>query len=266
MRETIDRRRKRKQKGKGVERHDPIAGHADGMVALEEIAEEPGRLEVSGGPETTELFINRSDQPHTPGKVCREGEAREGNDDIVGDSSHFDYNPNNGHLRCAFSQISIFPHVTSSEKLTHLLEYFAPIEDPQERLSLLVEQAASATLRLPEQERTDERRIQGCVSAAWVSGELIDGKCHFRCAADSPLVAGLLACLCSFFSDLSPAEVASSKEDPLESLGLKRNLSPTRQNGLAHARTRIQTLAQMLGNRAPLNPADQSPRGPNERP
>jgi cysteine desulfuration protein SufE len=80
----------------------------------------------------------------------------------------------------------------------------------------------------------------------WVVGELRDGRCFFRCDADGPLVKGLVAFLCEFYSDATPTEIAGSTASPIESLGLLRNLSPTRVNGLAAVRARIRELAQTM--------------------
>jgi cysteine desulfuration protein SufE len=129
-----------------------------------------------------------------------------------------------------------------ADRLQRLSDEFAPIEDPQERLAFAVDHAR----RLPPlaaAERTEEHRVRGCVSQAWIVGEIRDDLCHFRCDADSPLVKGLLALLCEFFSATPPAEIAASDADPLGALGLTRHLSPTRQNGLAHARARLRALA-----------------------
>lgn len=133
-----------------------------------------------------------------------------------------------------------------SYKLREALENLEPIDDKQERLSLLVDMGSSQEWRLPEAERTEENRIKGCVSAAWLAGSLENGQCRFRCAADSPLVLGLLGYLCSFFSGLEPNEVRLAQEDPLSSLGVKQNLSATRQNGLTQARERIRQIATAL--------------------
>ena len=119
------------------------------------------------------------------------------------------------------------------------------IDDPQERLTLVVDRARRLP-PFPAGERTEAHRVLGCVSQVWIVGEWRDGHCRFRCDADSPLVKGLLALLCEFFSDTPPAEVAASAADPLAALGLTRHLSPTRQNGLASARARIRELATRL--------------------
>jgi cysteine desulfuration protein SufE len=133
-----------------------------------------------------------------------------------------------------------------AERLTEFTEELAPFDDPQERLAFVVDRAK----RLPSLsagERTDANRVRGCVSVVWLTGEVRDGRCVFRFDADSPVVRGLLALLCDFFSGSPAEEVAASEIDPLEALGLARHLSPTRRNGLASARARIRELARLPG-------------------
>jgi cysteine desulfuration protein SufE len=133
--------------------------------------------------------------------------------------------------------------VNLADRQQQLLDDLAIIEDPQERLSAVIDRAKRLPA-LPAADRTEESRVRGCVSQVWVVGELRDGACQFRGDADGPLVRGLVAFLCEFFSGGTPAEIAASDADPLEALGLMRNLSPTRHNGLAAVRTRIRELAQ----------------------
>jgi cysteine desulfuration protein SufE len=132
--------------------------------------------------------------------------------------------------------------VNLAERQHQLLDDFAIIEDAQERLSAVIDRAKRLP-PLPGADRTEQNRVQGCVSQVWVLGELRDGRCFFRCDADGPLVKGLVAFLCEFFSGATPAEIAASNADPLEALGLMRNLSPTRHNGLGAVRARIRELA-----------------------
>lgn len=130
-----------------------------------------------------------------------------------------------------------------NEKLAQLVADFEVIPDPQERLAAVVDRARRQP-PLPENQRTDAHRVRGCVSVVWLAGELRDGRCHFRCAADSPVVRGLLALLCDFYGDTAPAEIAASDLDPLAALGVVANLSPTRRNGLASARAAIRDFAR----------------------
>jgi cysteine desulfuration protein SufE len=132
---------------------------------------------------------------------------------------------------------------TLEEKLRQQVEDLAIIDDPQERLAHVVDRAKRIP-PLPASERTDVHRVRGCVSIVWLVGEMRDGRCLFRFDADSPIVRGLLAVLCEFFSGSSPAEISAGNLDPLEALGLLAHLSPTRRNGLAAALRAIQAFAE----------------------
>jgi len=128
--------------------------------------------------------------------------------------------------------------MTLAEKQHQMIEDLALIEDQQERLSAIVDRARNRP-PLPESERTEDNRVKGCISQAWVVGEMRDGRCHFRSDADSPLVRGLVALLCDLYSDAPPAEVATTEPELFEKLGVARNLTPTRLNGLRSVRARI---------------------------
>lgn len=130
-----------------------------------------------------------------------------------------------------------------TRKLAQLVEDLAVVDDPQERLSLVVDRARQMA-PLSAAERTDAHRVLGCVSVVWLVGEVHEGRCRFRCHAESPVVHGLVALLCEFFSGFPPAAIAASDADPLETLGLAQNLSPTRRNGLAAARNAIRAFAR----------------------
>jgi cysteine desulfuration protein SufE len=133
--------------------------------------------------------------------------------------------------------------VTLAEKQQQLIDDFAVIDDLQERLTVVVDRARKLP-PLAESERIDAYRVRGCISLVHVVGELRNGRCYFHCEADSPLVRGLVALLCDFFSDAPPAEIAASDADPLAALDLIENLSPTRRNGLASARATILAFAK----------------------
>lgn len=124
-----------------------------------------------------------------------------------------------------------------------LLEDYGLIENLQERLSAVVDRARRLP-PLPETERTEARRVHGCISQVWVVAELREGRCHFRCDADGPLVKGLVAFLCAYSEGTTPAELLADDTDPIAELGLLDNLSPTRRNGLAAVRIALRAFAQ----------------------
>jgi cysteine desulfuration protein SufE len=132
--------------------------------------------------------------------------------------------------------------VTLAEKQQQLTDDYGIIDDPQERLSAIVDRAR----RLPslsDTERSESNRVKGCISQAWIVGEMHEGRCAFRADADSPLVRGLLALLCDLYTGATPTEVAATDPTLIEALGLDRQLSPTRLNGLRSVRAKIREFA-----------------------
>jgi len=133
--------------------------------------------------------------------------------------------------------------VSLTRKLEQLVEELAVLDDSQERLSLIVDRAKRVP-HLPASERTDANRVRGCVSVVWLVGEIRDGACHFRADAEAPLVRGLVLFVCDFFSGFPASALAHTEVDPLETLRITRDLSPTRRNGLTAVRHAIRQFAQ----------------------
>lgn len=116
------------------------------------------------------------------------------------------------------------------------------IEDAHERLGAL--SGSVAGVLLPADLRDDALLVPGCVSRVWLHGALEkDGRARFRCAADSPMVAGLVAQLCELYTGATPAEVVGVEPEIWQACGFTKILSPTRLNGLAAVRARIRALA-----------------------
>ena len=132
--------------------------------------------------------------------------------------------------------------MTLLEKQRLLIENYAVIDDPQERLSAVVDDARKSP-PLADAARTETNRVKGCISQAWIVAEVRDDRCHFRGDADSPLVRGLLKLVCDLYTGATAAEIAATEPVLFEELGLARNLSPTRLNGLRSVRAKIREFA-----------------------
>jgi len=133
--------------------------------------------------------------------------------------------------------------MTLAERHQRLVDDLLIIPERQERLSVIVDRSRHLQ-PFSAEERTSAHRVVGCQSAVWVIGEgSPDGTLNLRCDADSPLVKGLIHLLCESYSGATPAEIVATEPAFLDALGLLRDLSPTRRNGLAAVRTRIRELA-----------------------
>ena len=80
-------------------------------------------------------------------------------------------------------------------------------------------------------ERSETNRVAGCESHVWLIGHCQDGRWHFRAASDARLIRGLLAAA-GAGQWLDADELARvDMADWFASLGLSRQLSPSRSNG-----------------------------------
>lgn len=134
--------------------------------------------------------------------------------------------------------------MTVSEKQTQLVEDLSFIEDRQERLAAVVDRARRRPA-FPDSLKTEAHRVHGCISQVWIVGELRDGGLHLRFEADSPLVKGLVALLVDLYDGAAPFDIAATEPTLFDDLGITRDLTPTRQNGLTAVRTRIREIARL---------------------
>ena len=128
------------------------------------------------------------------------------------------------------------------DTLTRLAADLEAFEDPQERLAFVVDRVRRVP-PLSAAERFVADRVTGCISVVWLTGREEGGRWTFRADADSPVVRGLLLLLCEVYTGAETAAITACARDPLAELGLLRDLSPTRRNGLASALARIRALA-----------------------
>ena len=132
--------------------------------------------------------------------------------------------------------------MTTREKQTALIARFSIIEDAQERLAAIVARGRKWPA-VAVAEKVDAQRVQGCVSQVWLAGSVENGRCKFRMTAHSPLVQGLAALVCELYDGGLADEIVDVEPELFEALGLARQLSPTRLNGLANVRRVIREFA-----------------------
>jgi cysteine desulfuration protein SufE len=97
---------------------------------------------------------------------------------------------------------------------------------------------------LLDAQRSDSQRVHGCESQVWLVAEVQDGHWQFRAASDARLIRGLLAVLLARVNGLNGSELqALDLADWFTQLGLSRQLSPSRSNGLNAVLQRMRELA-----------------------
>ena len=104
--------------------------------------------------------------------------------------------------------------------------------------------------RLPALSDTDQseaNRVHGCESQVWLVGALHDGHWQFAANSDARLIRGLVALLLARVNGLSAQELQQvDLPDWFSQLGLSRQLSPSRSNGLNAVLQRMRELTTFL--------------------
>ena len=96
----------------------------------------------------------------------------------------------------------------------------------------------------PEELKTEDRLIKGCQSRVWLDYELRDGKLFFRADSDAIITKGIISLLIGVYSGRTPEEIAGDDFSFIDEIGLSRNLSPTRANGLVSMIGTIRQVAE----------------------
>ena len=126
---------------------------------------------------------------------------------------------------------------------TTALDTFQNAAGWEQRARLLM-QWGERLAPLSDAERVDEHRVHGCESLVWLIAERHGEHLNFRANSDARLLRGLLAVLLARVDGLPHAELASvDLVDWFNQLGLQRQLSPSRSNGLNAVLQRMRELA-----------------------
>ena len=98
---------------------------------------------------------------------------------------------------------------------------------------------------LSDEERTDDNLVHGCESKVWLTGTVTTGHWQFHASSNARLIRGLVALLLARVNGLSAQALHNvDLPDWFSQLGLSRQLSPSRSNGLNAVLEKMRTLTQ----------------------
>jgi cysteine desulfuration protein SufE len=123
------------------------------------------------------------------------------------------------------------------------LEAFQSAASWEQRARLLM-QWGDRLPALSDENKIDANRVHGCESQVWLIGTLQDGHWQFAASSDARLIRGLVALLLARVNGLSAEDLQQvDLPDWFNQLGLARQLSPSRSNGLNAVLQRMRELA-----------------------
>jgi len=133
--------------------------------------------------------------------------------------------------------------------LDEIIENFALLEEWDDRYRYVIELGRGLG-PLPERDRIDVNKVQGCASQVWLATAVrpdgAGGPILTFCGdSDAHIVRGLIAILFAMFSGKPAREILSADAIALfERLGLREHLTPQRSNGFRAMVERIRSDAR----------------------
>ncbi len=137
--------------------------------------------------------------------------------------------------------MSEMPDIKAAQE--EIVDDFSLFDDWMDRYRYLID-LGRALPPYPDDLRTDEWRVKGCINRAWLHGAARDGHVYYQASSESEIVAGLIALLLKVYSGRTPREIIDNPPDFLERIGVWENITSNRINGLKGMINLIQTVAR----------------------
>tara|TARA_B100000900_G_scaffold34967_1_gene26338 strand:+ start:5089 stop:5508 length:420 start_codon:yes stop_codon:yes gene_type:complete len=126
-------------------------------------------------------------------------------------------------------------------KIDDYAEEFSFLDD-DDRLYHLIDLAKRPT-NLPVELRTDDRKVNGCMSQIWVDVGIQNELVTVYYDSDAMITKGITSVVADCFSDIPVNEAKEITKEDFEKLGIKELLSAQRRNGLGSL---IQTISSKV--------------------
>ncbi len=132
-------------------------------------------------------------------------------------------------------------------QLDEVVESFEFLDNWEDRYRLLIDLGRELP-EFPDEARTEDFRVEGCVSNVWLVHDVESGsppRLTFRADSDAFIVKGLIALILMAYSGRTPAEIRETDIEGLfRKLGLEQQLTPNRRNGFFSMVERIRQIAE----------------------
>ncbi|MEC9368562.1 MAG: SufE family protein [Pseudomonadota bacterium] len=136
------------------------------------------------------------------------------------------------------------------DRLDNIIADFELLDDWEDRYRYVIELGRGLE-PLPDELRSPQNKVQGCVSQVWVStridrnGADMPARLTFVGDSDAQIVKGLIAILFALFSGKTADEILrTDAAGTFERMGLKEHLTPQRSNGFMSMVERIRADAR----------------------
>ena len=132
------------------------------------------------------------------------------------------------------------------DSIKEIYSVFSFFQDPMEKIEQLIDYGKIAT-GISEDLKTEENKIIGCTSMAWVICENNNNRITISTDSESYIVRGLLHLLEKILSNRTKEEILSIESGSiLNNVGLGKNITSQRTNGFLSAVNKIKNQIKSL--------------------
>lgn len=129
------------------------------------------------------------------------------------------------------------------EAIDRIVQRFQKLSDPKQRYEQLILYGKKLAT-FPEELKTPENKVQGCVSQVFVVAKLDDSeRVVFTGDSDALISKGFLGLLALCMSGLTQKEIEMLAPDFIKETGLVASLTPSRANGFYNVFKKMQQQA-----------------------
>lgn len=112
-----------------------------------------------------------------------------------------------------------------------IIAEFEIFDDWLDKYNYLIELSSDLPVMDPKF-KTNEYLINGCQSKVWLKADLEEAKILFTADSDAIITKGIVSLLIRVLSGREPKDIMEIDLYFIDRIGLRKNLSPTRSNGL----------------------------------
>jgi len=122
-------------------------------------------------------------------------------------------------------------NVNNDKIQEEIITEFEIFDDWLDKYNYLIELSGDLPVMNPKF-KNNEYLINGCQSKVWLKADLEDGRISFTADSDAIITKGIVSLLIRVLSGREPKDIMELDLYFIDRIGLRKNLSPTRSNGL----------------------------------
>ncbi len=128
--------------------------------------------------------------------------------------------------------------MTIQEIQDEIIDEFEFLGDWDDKYEFIISLGKDAEA-YPEAFRDEAHKVKGCQSQVWLHHAIEGDRIRFWGDSDAMIPKGLISLLLRIYDNQPAQDIATSELYFLQKIGLAKNLSPSRSNGLASMAKKI---------------------------